>query len=143
MIIRYQQVDNFIIENSIIVNIGCGQEGLFLKRHRYKIKNSYGFDFKINDLLMDNLVFINNSPIGEFLLDKESVDTIFMNALLKHLDNPENVLLKALDILKINGKIIMTTLTAFSIFRQNVYKIFLFNCLMSKIILNTIIIFNI
>ena len=111
---RYAQVDGYVLEGSRIVDIGCGQEGAFLIRHKDKIDCGFGFDFEINDSKIDNITFINNSELNKFPLEENSVDTIFMNALLEHLDKPEELLLNALEILKTNGKIVMTTPTPIS-----------------------------
>ena len=111
---RYVQVDKYIIEGSDVVDIGCGQKGAFLIRHKDKIAHGYGFDFEIHDHKKDNIQFINNRNMDKFPLEEKSIDTIFMNALLEHLENPEELLLNALEILKNNGKIVMTTPTPIS-----------------------------
>lgn len=126
---RYIEVDKYVLENTTIVDIGCGQEGSFLFRHKDKIKKGYGFDFKIENHEVDNITFINNNSLNKFPLESNSIDTIFMNALLEHLDSPEELLLNALDILKKNGKIIMTTPTppAKPILEFMAYKLHIIN----------------
>lgn len=126
---RYVQVDKYIIEDSDVVDIGCGQSGSFLHRHKEKISKGYGFDFKIKDHKTENLIFINNSELDGFPLKNDSIDTIFMNALLEHLDNPEKILLDALKILKSGGKIVMTTPTPISkpILEFMAYKLHIIN----------------
>lgn len=111
---RYAQVDKYINKGDNVVDIGCGQEGAFLMRHKDAIANGWGFDFEIDDCKQDNITFINNSKLDKFPLKDNSVDAIFMNALLEHLENPEELLLDALRILKNNGKLIMTTPTPLS-----------------------------
>lgn len=111
---RYIQVDKYIIERSNVVDIGCGQDGAFLMRHKDKIASGIGFDFEIDNHKKDNITFINNVNLNKFPLESNSIDTVFMNALLEHLDNPEKLLLEAFRILKINGKLVMTTPTPIS-----------------------------
>ena len=52
--IRYNQVDKYVIENGKIVDIGCGQEGEFLLRHKDRITQGYGLDYKINNHIKCN-----------------------------------------------------------------------------------------
>lgn len=126
---RYVEVDKYVLENTVIVDIGCGQEGSFLIRHKDKITKGYGFDFKIKNHDVDNITFINNAALNKFPLENNSVDTIFMNALLEHLDSPEELLLNALAILKNDGKLIMTTPTPISkpILEFMAYKLHIIN----------------
>lgn len=79
-IFRYSQVDKYIIEGSQVVDIGCGQEGAFLIRHKDKIAKGFGFDFEISDHEIDNITFINNSELDNFPLKSNSIDVVFMNA---------------------------------------------------------------
>ena len=111
---RYNVVDKYVLDDTSIVDIGCGQEGKFLLRHKNKIKKGYGFDFKIKDHKIDNISFINNSKFNKLPLDKESIDSVFLNAVLEHLTKPEELLLESLRILKKGGNIIMTTPTPMS-----------------------------
>lgn len=111
---RYSQVDKYILKNGTIVDIGCGQEGSFLLRHKDNINVGYGFDFKIQNHMLDNISFINNSKLKELPLNENSIDIIFLNAVLEHLENPKQVLLDSLKVLKEKGKIVMTTPTSLS-----------------------------
>lgn len=111
---RYVQVDKHIIKGSNIVDVGCGQEGAFLIRHKANIDHGWGFDFEIEDHEYDNITFINNRELDKFPLKDNSIDTVFMNALLEHLENPEILLMEVFRILKKNGKLVMTTPTPLS-----------------------------
>ena len=44
-------------------------------------------------------------------IPKDSIDVVFLNAVLEHLVNPKLVLVEALSLLKNDGKIVMTTPT--------------------------------
>jgi len=109
--IRYSKVKKFIKKDSIIVDIGCGREGKFLLAHKNIIKKGYGFDFRIKNHTIDNVEFINNRNIKSFPIDKQSVDAVFLLAVLEHLEKPEEILLEALKMLKINGNIVLTVPT--------------------------------
>ena len=111
---RYAQVDKYVVKNGNIVDIGCGQEGKFLLRHKDNIAKGYGFDYKIKNNRIGNIEFINNGKTGKLELGKNTIDVVFLNAVLEHLEEPRSVLLEALNVLKEGGKIVMTTPTPFS-----------------------------
>lgn len=108
---RYFQIDKYIKENGSIVDIGCGQEGTFLLSHRDRIKQGYGLDYKIKSHKVGNVTFINNFISKEIPIPKDSIDVCFLNAVLEHLQNPKDVLIEALGLLKKGGTIVMTTPT--------------------------------
>lgn len=109
--IRYIQVNKYIKENGYIVDIGCGQEGSFLLSHKDKIAQGYGLDHKIVNHNVGNISFINNQDNRQLPILKNSIDVVFLNAVLEHLQNPKDVLLEALALLKPDGIIVMTTPT--------------------------------
>ncbi|MBO4438886.1 MAG: methyltransferase domain-containing protein [Spirochaetaceae bacterium] len=109
---RYAKVNKYVKQNSIIADVGCGREGAFLKSHAGKITHGYGFDFRINEHEEDNLSFINNKELeGSLPLADCSVDDVFLNAVLEHLEDPAGVISESVRILKSDGRIIMTTPT--------------------------------
>lgn len=109
--IRYKVVEKYIPVNGIICDIGCGQEASFLRRNAKKIKKGYGFDFKIKDQMIGNIQIRNNKGMLGIELESESVDVVFMIALLEHLDSPDRMLLECNRILKRGGKVVLTTPT--------------------------------
>ena len=111
---RYVQVNKYITKGSVIVDIGCGREGEFLLHNKDIISKGFGFDYRIKDHAIDNINLINNKKLKKLPLDDNSVDTVFLNAVLEHLETPEKVLTDALRVLKKNGKIVMTTPTPIS-----------------------------
>ena len=127
--IRYSQVDKYVIENGKIVDIGCGQEGEFLLRHKDRIMQGYGLDYKINNHIIDNIIFINNSQTKHLPISKNDIDVVFLNAVLEHLPQPKNVLLEALSLLKKGGKIVMTTPTPLAkpVLELMAYKLHIIN----------------
>ena len=44
---RYAKVNKYVRGGTVIADIGCGREGVFLKSHAEKILHAYGFDFRI------------------------------------------------------------------------------------------------
>ena len=109
---RYAKVNSFVKKNAVIADIGCGREGAFLFSHAKNITHGYGFDFRIQDHEDCNISLINNKGLdGKLPLEDESVDDVFLNAVLEHLDDPVGVISEASRILRQDGRIIMTTPT--------------------------------
>ena len=48
---------------------------------------------------------------GTFPLQNDTVDAVFLNAVLEHLDNPNEVIAEAARVLRPGGRIVMTTPT--------------------------------
>ena len=111
---RYVKVNKYLIKDSVIVDIGCGRKGEFLLQSKDIIKKGYGFDYRIKDQEIDNISLINNKKLKKLPIKDKSVDTVFLNAVLEHLEKPEDVLIDALRVLKKKGKIVMTTPTPMS-----------------------------
>ncbi|MBR4231022.1 MAG: class I SAM-dependent methyltransferase [Bacilli bacterium] len=107
--IRYSKVKKYIPFDGIIVDIGCGQKGDFLMRSKKKIRKGYGIDLKIDNKTIDNIEFINNVDMKKFPIKKESIDVVFLNAVLEHLHDPRKILKDCLKLLKPNGLIVLTT----------------------------------
>ena len=110
--LRYGQVNKYVVAGQTIVDIGCGREAEFLMSHKEKIGKGLGFDFRIEDREEENICLKNNKGGGSTLpLPDNSVDTVFLNAVLEHLTNPYAVLKECKRILKENGRVVMTTPT--------------------------------
>lgn len=110
--IRYKVVEKYVPVNGIMCDIGCGQKADFLMRSSARIQQGYGFDFKINDQRIGNIIIRNNKQMSGTELDSESVDTVFMIALIEHLEEPSVMLAECNRILKDRGgKLVITTPT--------------------------------
>ena len=107
--IRYNKVKKYIPLNGTIVDIGCGQKGDFLMRSKKKIHKGYGIDLRIDNKIIDNIEFINNIDMKKFPIRKESIDVVFLNAVLEHLHDPRIILKKCLKLLKPGGLMVLTT----------------------------------
>lgn len=86
---RYRKVNRYVILGAVIADIGCGREGKFLLSHAERISHGYGFDFRIRTHDEGNVSFINNKELGGRLpLGDNTVDEVFLNAVLEHLGDP-------------------------------------------------------
>lgn len=109
--IRYKVVNKYVPVNGVMCDIGCGQKADFLLQNASRIKRGYGFDFKISDQTIGNIIIRNNKNITGTELAAESVNAVFMIALLEHLDNPDVLLTECNRILVPGGYIVLTTPT--------------------------------
>lgn len=103
---RYKNVMPYIRKDLVVADIGCGKEGLFLKSISSKIKNGFGFDFKLKkEIKYENITLIN----GDFSKHKGKFDIVIMMAVLEHLDHPLKILKQIHSKLKKGGVLILTT----------------------------------
>lgn len=127
--LRYGKVNKYVKENAVVVDVGCGREGAFLLKHSAKIKKGIGFDFRIENSKKGNVELINNKGMERYPIEDDTVDVIFMNAVLEHLTDPCAVLLECKRILKKRGCLVMTTPTRMSkpILELLAYKLHVIN----------------
>lgn len=108
--LRYRKLNKFIPRNGIACDIGCGMEGYFLKSISKKIQYGYGFDMKVKNKIEGNIELINNSDVhGGLNVQDNSIDAVFLIAVLEHLDEPEILFSEVHRILKPNGIFVLTT----------------------------------
>lgn len=110
--LRYAQVQKYITEGISIVDVGCGRTAEFLMKNSHAIKDGIGLDFRIqNEMKAPNIKLINNKELKAFPIEEKTIDCVFLNAVLEHLEDPVTVLTECKRVLKIGGRIIMTTPT--------------------------------
>ena len=108
--LRFNNVKNKVPRNSILCDLGCGFNGDFLKAMAPVIIKGYGFDRKVINVTIDNIILhsVNNLENG-IPAEDESVDCVTMLAMLEHLDQPDKILQEGSRILKQGGMFILTT----------------------------------
>jgi len=107
---RFSLAEKYIAKDSVLVDIGCGINGDFLKYMSKKIKAGYGFDYKISSHSKDNISFINIDNIEQGIpLEDNRADYATLLALIEHLDRPNNLIKEVYRVLKPGGLIILTT----------------------------------
>lgn len=109
--IRYGVIEKYIPKGGIVADIGCGQDADFLKKCSPLIQKGYGFDFRIQDEVVNNLQLENNKKQKKINLCDNCCDTVFMIAVLEHLEKPEEMIKEANRVLKQGGKLVLTTPT--------------------------------
>jgi 2-polyprenyl-3-methyl-5-hydroxy-6-metoxy-1,4-benzoquinol methylase len=100
----------YLTKESIVCDVGCGQEGRVLCSISDYIKEGYGFDFnlKSKNNPKEN-IFLSDE---DFLLNQKKFDVIILLAVLEHLEYPqsvENMLKNIFERLNSGGVFIMTT----------------------------------
>lgn len=110
--IRYAHVSNYIRSGASVVDIGCGRDAKFLMCNKDIIKGGIGMDFRVKEEKpAPNIKLINNQNMKTFPIEDNKIDTVFLNAVLEHLEEPVDMLLECKRILKNEGEIVMTTPT--------------------------------
>lgn len=112
--IRYHAVDKYVPDGGVICDIGCGQNADFLRRNEHRFKKGYGFDFRIEDAVVRNITTKNNRGTNRIDLPDDTCDTVFLLAVLEHLDEPCPMLREIHRVLKPGGKLVLTTPTRFA-----------------------------
>ncbi|MFC1622243.1 class I SAM-dependent methyltransferase [Patescibacteria group bacterium] len=114
--IRFNKVLRYFNpKNLVILDVGCGRQGHFGWKIR-KYTNLYiGLDRDIPNVQIQNVKFIK-SPVEKMLkhLESESVDLIVTLAVIEHLKSPETFLRDCFKVLKLGGRLIITTPTPVS-----------------------------
>lgn len=110
--LRYSKVRAYILDNSILCDLGCGFNGAFLLTQSNRIAKGYGFDKKVTSELLGNIYLQSIENIEKGIpLESNSVNCITMLALLEHLNDYTGVLKEALRILEPGGRVLLTTPT--------------------------------
>lgn len=79
----------YLNKESIVCDIGCGQEGKILVSISDRIKEGYGFDFNLkSDQHLKQNIFLANT---DFLRCEKRFDVIILLAVLEHLPYPKSV----------------------------------------------------
>jgi 2-polyprenyl-3-methyl-5-hydroxy-6-metoxy-1,4-benzoquinol methylase len=107
---RYKEAIPYIERGSILADLGCGYQGNFLKRISGMIKLGVGYDVSVKSKNIPKNITLKASNLNKQIDNKKNYyDIITTLAVLEHLENPESFLLKVKAMLKIGGKVVITT----------------------------------
>lgn len=107
--LRFQKVIPHIPASSVVCDIGCGPEAVFLKSIAGLIKYGIGFDQAAEDYKDSKLEIKKFKLLNRIPLESKAVEVVTLLAVLEHLKNPQPVLNESFRILKNKGKLILTT----------------------------------
>lgn len=107
---RTKEIKRYVTKDTIMCDVGCGQDAGLLMDISHLIKEGYGFDFNLKDSITTkgNMILSNT----DFLDDNRKYDVITLMAVLEHLPYPDEVdrIIKSIyDRLPDGGYFIMTT----------------------------------
>lgn len=106
---RTRFIDKYIGADSIVADIGCGQEGSFLLSIAHKIKRGYGYDFNLKEESSKGNITLLNT---DFLDDSKQYNIVLLIATLEHLPYPQEVHILLTEVysrLQSGGYFILTT----------------------------------
>lgn len=109
--LRFKEAVKHIPENSVVCDIGCGPDALFLKSISGSIRQGVGLDEKVENYRDAKFEFKKFKIFSKVPLGRESCDIVTMMAAIEHLANFQSVLNEIFRILKNGGKLILTTPT--------------------------------
>lgn len=115
--IRYNKILRtapFQKKDLVVCDIGCGIEGNFLSSISDRIAYGYGFDMKTENRKFGNIELKQVDDLHDGIpLPDNSVDLVFLIAVLEHLSDPQQILKEIRRILKLTppGRLVLTTPT--------------------------------
>lgn len=108
--IRLGKVVSSIPHNSLVIDLGCGYKGYFLKTISSKIKEGIGFDLEVDTSQLPSNITLKITQVDQAIpLPDNVADIITALAIVEHVDNPRKLYQEAFRILKPGGKLIITT----------------------------------
>lgn len=108
---RIKQVLKEFNDETILCDIGCGFNALFLKEIKNWIKEGVGLDKKVSNYSDNKIRLIKFEFKDKIPLNKNYFTHVTMLAVIEHLSKPEKMLKEIKRILKNKGRIIITTPT--------------------------------
>lgn len=103
---RYKFALPYLDKSKIVCDIGCGKEGLFLCSVRKRIKEGYGFDFKLKNTCEIKNIKLMNTDFKDY---NKKYNLILLFAVLEHINYPNSFLKIIRSKLKNDGFFILTT----------------------------------
>jgi ubiquinone/menaquinone biosynthesis C-methylase UbiE len=109
--VRINQASRYILDGSVICDIGCGVNAEFLRFVDGKIMKGIGIDSRIEDAKFRNIELIkfDLEKSDKLELSDDQFDHVLLLATLEHVRCPEKILKEAYRILKLNGSLIATS----------------------------------
>src|SRR5258706_2302960 len=109
-LIRIQVANKYIKEGTKVADLGCGYNGIFLRRIAKRIKLGDGYDVSVKNKNLTKNIILNNTDLNKNNFGKSKYyDHVTALAVLEHVENPNRFLKLAKKILKPGGTLIITT----------------------------------
>lgn len=108
--IRFLVVRPFIKDGSMVLDLGCGYDGEFLKSISSKIESGVGYDLSVKRKKVAKNINLFSKKIDEkLILPNNYFDLITSLAVFEHLGKVQEILKRSYHSLKTNGVLVITT----------------------------------
>jgi len=107
--LRATKVKGFIPKNSLVCDIGCGENGTFLFEIKNYIKAGVGYDKEVTPINTDKIVLKKSELTQSIDESSEFFDCVVLMAVLEHLSNLEAIMKECYRILRAGGRLLLTT----------------------------------
>ncbi|HDY69914.1 MAG TPA: methyltransferase domain-containing protein [Actinobacteria bacterium] len=116
---RYGKALKRVKEGAVVMDVGCGNEHLFLDMIQDRVRKGYGIDKKVEPYVeqkieMMNFDFDNKSVVRFPLPEGSGVNQVFMLAVIEHVYHARAILEGIYNALEEGGEFFLTTPTLFS-----------------------------
>ena len=113
---RFALVTGLVKEGAVIADIGCGEGSWLIKKILPRIRYAYGLDLRVAPVagLNYKIFSVNFDQAESWPITPDSIDQVFMLAVLEHLNEPQRVVNLIYRSLKNGGQLILTTPTVAS-----------------------------
>lgn len=110
---RFAHVRPWVPGGAILVDLGCGYRGEFLRRLADHIRQGIGLDLSVDDTADIRGITLRRARIDAALpVEDGRVDVVCAMAVIEHLDDPEMCLRECHRILRPGGALLLTTPSA-------------------------------
>lgn len=111
---RLRKIEKYIQNDSLLCDLGCGQDAFLLKYFAPRIRHGFGFDMLIKNFTIGNIV-VKGAILNDWIpLDSESIDVVTVLAALEHFYAERNILSEARRVLKRGGLLLITVPTYYN-----------------------------
>ena len=108
-VIRNKKVANYIPKDSIILDVGCGDDFYLLRKTKNKIKSGVGIDTTAKNYSDEKITIKKLKLYNKLPFKSGSFDVVTMIAFIEHITEPSKMLKECNRVLKNNGILIITT----------------------------------
>lgn len=107
---RFRMAERLIPPGARVLDLGCGFDGGFLQRIENKITSGVGIDMTVDEKFYDKKIKLLNGNLNDPLpFQNEEFDIVVSLANLEHLEDPQKNLNEIRRVLRLGGKLILTT----------------------------------
>lgn len=107
-LLRYRQAAGYVNSDSLVCDVGCGVDALFLRYLAGRIKCGFGLDYQKIVARPERSCFVQADITNGFPIVSESVDCVTILAVIEHLAQPDGLIEESHRVLKPGGRLVLT-----------------------------------